>query len=165
TAAIAHPRVDERSLEGELATHAPGDPMRDLSDLVGPTKGHIGALEAARALAEDVAGTVDQDVGDFRIVEQRLKRSEAEQLGAHRIDLRLADGHACRDSHTFAKERSPRGLGVCGQQSRGIDADRDLRTDARDERRVGQATARSSTSTARRVGARAAKASSARYAS
>jgi len=162
TAAIPHPRVDEGPLERELAADAAGDAMRDLGDIIGVAKREVDALEAAGTLAEDVTRAVDQDVGDVRVVEERLKRSEAEQLGTDRIDVGLADRYPRRQSHALAKECTSPGLRVGRQQSRGIDADRDLGAHACNERRVGHASARSSTSTARSVGARAANASSAR---
>jgi hypothetical protein len=52
--------------------------MGELGDLVCSSKFDVGTLEATPALAEDVAWTVDEDVGDLRIIEQRLERSEPE---------------------------------------------------------------------------------------
>ena len=43
--------------------------MCELGDVVGAAKCDVDPLEAARTLAEDVPWAVDQDIGDFRIVE------------------------------------------------------------------------------------------------
>jgi len=136
--------------------------VRKFSDIVRPAKRDVGALESARTLAENVARTVDQDVCDIRIVQQRLKRAEAEELGTHVVELGVGDRRSRGEAHPLAKERPSRGLRVRGEQPRRIDSDRDLGTDARNKRRIGHASARRSASTARRVGARAANASSAR---
>jgi len=91
-----------------------------------------------------------------------LEWSEAEQLGAHRVELGIGDGDSGRHPHPLAEERSPRRFGINRQQGSGIDACRDLGPHTGNKRRIGHARARSRVSTARRVGARAANASSAR---
>ena len=135
--------------------------MRELGNIFGAAKCDTSALQLARPLAENLPRTVHKDVRDQRIIEQLLERPEAEQLGAHRVELGVGDRDARRRPYPLAKKRPSPGLGIDGQQAGGIDSRCDL-ADARNERWIGHASARSSTSTARKVGARAAKASSAR---
>src|SRR5207244_3120154 len=68
-ASVAHTRVDEWPLERQLASDASGDSVRELGDLVGSAKRDSGALQPARALAENVPRPVDEDVGHKGIVE------------------------------------------------------------------------------------------------
>src|SRR5206468_12670300 len=68
-ASVAHTRVDEWPLERQLASDASGDSVRELGDLVGSPKRDSGALQPARALAENVPRPVDEDVGHKGIVE------------------------------------------------------------------------------------------------
>ena len=55
-----------------------------------------GPLEPALPLDEDVGMAVDQDVGDRRVLEQRLERAEAEQLVEHVLGQLLALGEVQR---------------------------------------------------------------------
>ena len=57
------------------------------------------------ALDEDLRRVVDQDVGDRRVLEQRLERAEAEQLVEHVVDERLALDEAERHALVLAVEQ------------------------------------------------------------
>src|SRR4030095_9959057 len=64
----------------------------------------IGLLDAAFALDEDLRRLVDQDVGDRRVLEQRLERPEAEELSEDVADQRLALAESERNALVLAVE-------------------------------------------------------------
>ena len=113
-ASVTHPSIDEGPLERQLAPDTGGDAVRELGDIFGAAKCDTSALQLARPLAENLPRTVHKDVRDQRIVEQLLERPEAEQLGAHRIELGLGDRDARRRPHPLPKKRPSPGLGIDG---------------------------------------------------
>src|SRR5207244_5545776 len=163
--AVAHARVDERPLERELAAHARGDPVRELADRVRPAELDRRSLEASGALDEHIARTVHEDVGHRGIVEIALEGAEAEKLRAQLVDLFVRERSTRCDADALAQDRPARGLGIQREQAGRVHAGRDLGPHACEKARVDQWSDLSSSSTARRVGARAAKSSVARYGS
>ncbi len=161
-AAIPHARVDEGLLDRELAADARRDAVRELGEGRRVPERHRRAFEAAGTLDEDLGRAVHEHVGHRRIVEERLERTEAEELGAQLVRRRVGERSAGGAADPLAEERPPPGIGVEHEQRARIEAARDLGSDARDELRSIHRRARMSPSTARSVGARAANVSAAR---
>ena len=83
-------RVDERATQVDPAPGGLEHPLDQLGDL-GVGEHQVGQLVAPVARHEDPVGTVDPDLLDGRVVEQRLQRPEArdpgDQLGHHAVDV------------------------------------------------------------------------------
>src|SRR5258708_8513109 len=146
-------------LDRELAPDARCDSVDEIRKLRSVAKGDRDALEPAVTLDEDPVGRVHQNVGDSRIVEQRLQATEAEEIRAQTLQLRVRETCAGGAPHALADEPTARRVGVQREQRRRIETGGDLVPNTRDERRVDQATLRISGSSARAVRARPATSS------
>src|SRR5258708_11432436 len=149
-------------LDRELAPDARCDAVDEIRKLRGVAKGDRDALEPAVTLDEDPVGRVHQNVGDSRIVEQRLQATEAEEIRAQTLQLRVREPCAGGAPHALADEPTAGRVGVQREQRRRMETGGDLVPNTRDEGRVDQATLRISGSSARAVGARTANSSPAR---
>src|SRR5207245_3018653 len=110
----------------------------------------------------DLIGSIDEDVGDLGVVEKMLERAEAKELRAKLVELLLDERRARGGTHALAQQRATSGVCVDGEKACWVDPRADLSADPRHERGVDHASARSRSSIARIVGARAANESRAR---
>ena len=155
-AAVAHPRVDVRLLDGELAPDAGRDAMHELADLRSVVELQIDALELSAALDEDLRRAIDEHVRDLAIVQQRLQPTEPEELGAECLHLLLGQIASDRGAYSLAQRRASCRIGVQHEHRARIEARGDLGAHPRHDGRVDHAILRMSASIARNVGARAA---------
>ena len=88
--------IDERRGLVDAAADRADDLLDDPDQMPVVLEARAGPLEPALPLDEDVGMAVDQDVGDRRVLEQRLERAEAEQLVEHVLGQLLALGEVQR---------------------------------------------------------------------
>ena len=81
--AVLQPGVDHRARLVDAAADGADDALDDLHQVLVVAEDDVGLLDPAVPLDEHLAGLVHQDVGDRRILEQQLERTEAEQLVEH----------------------------------------------------------------------------------
>ncbi len=80
------------------ASHGGDDPVDDLHEVLVVAEPHARALELAETLDQHLVIGVDQDVGDVRVLHERLQRPQAEDLVQHLLGELLplvqVEGHA-----------------------------------------------------------------------
>ena len=69
---VAEPGVEDRP-RGGIEPERPGDVDRGAVEPRGGESGRVVGLEPAASLDPDVAGSVDHDLGDLRVIEQGLQ--------------------------------------------------------------------------------------------
>ena len=78
--AVGQAGVDHRARLVDAAADRGDDPIDDAHDVVVVLEDDVGQLQAAAALDVDLARAVDHDFGDGLVAEQRLERTEADDL-------------------------------------------------------------------------------------
>ena len=74
-AAVGQPSVDERHGVVKPPTHRSRQPLGQLAHLVVVCEPQPGQLQACASFDVDPVMAVDQDVGDTRLMQQRIERS------------------------------------------------------------------------------------------
>jgi hypothetical protein len=81
--AVGQPGVDHRRGLIDAAADLADDLVDDPHQVAVVFEGDAGQLELALALDVDLVVAVDEDVGDGRLLQQRLERPQAENLVEH----------------------------------------------------------------------------------
>jgi hypothetical protein len=77
---VRQARVDHRTRFVDAAAHARDDLLDDLHEVGVVVEGHLGQFQPAAPLDVHLVERVNQDVGNGRVVQQRLERAEAEHF-------------------------------------------------------------------------------------
>ena len=88
------PGIDHRARLVDAAADRADDALDDLHQVAVVAKEDVGQFEPAVALDVDLVETVDEDVGDVLVAQQRFERTEAEELVEDVDDQRFALGQA-----------------------------------------------------------------------
>ncbi len=91
-------RVDARARLVDAPAERGDDPVDDPQDVLVAQEHAVDALDLAGALDVDVAGTVDHDLGDRLVGQERLERSETGDLADELLDEALAFEAGDRES-------------------------------------------------------------------
>jgi hypothetical protein len=89
TRPVAEPGVHHRTRFVDPPADRAHDPLDNPQQVAVILEHDVGLLEPAVPLDVDLVEPVDQDVGNVRIAEQRLERTESEQLVQHVADEAL----------------------------------------------------------------------------
>jgi hypothetical protein len=120
-AAFAHPRIDIRPLDGELATDPGGDAMCEFADLGGITESQIDAFEAPEAFDEHLCWAVYQYIRDPAVIQERLQHAKPKELRTERFELVLGQITRRRRSDPLAQHQPSRGIHVEREHRAGIE--------------------------------------------
>ena len=90
--AVGQAGVDDRAGLVDVAAEGRDDAVDDPSDVVVVVELDVAQQQAALALEVDLLGAVDHDLGDGRVVEQRLDRAEADDVGGQLLEQALLLG-------------------------------------------------------------------------
>src|SRR5207245_2393554 len=116
-ASVTHARVDERTVERELAPDRSGDAMSELGHLLLTAERDGDFAQRPASLDPDLSGSIDEDVGDLGVVEKMLERAEAKELRAKLVELLLDDRRARGGTHALAQQRATSGVCVDGEKA------------------------------------------------
>ena len=121
--AVRQPGVDHRARLVDAAADRADDALDDLHHVRVVAEDQRGLLQPSLALDVDLVVAVDEDVGDRRVAQQRLERTEAEDLvedlDDQRVALELAEGRRLRfDVQHRVDEAANLRLGVLAADAR-----------------------------------------------
>ena len=96
TGAVGEPRVDHRRGLVDTPPDPGNDPLDDPHQMLVVGKADVGFFEQAGSLNIDVLSSVNEDIRDRRVVQERLERTEPEQLIEDFTNELLAFSHGER---------------------------------------------------------------------